>query len=302
MKVKSFIEVIMPPRCFEILEALICFFFIYHFLCAQPIYQILLKAVEIILPSEKRFIHTVIFIAKIKNMDEFVNLHIDMNDFENIVANHLSSQRTDSENILSQYEVSLRGYREHMSIIRNKLSGLKEKNIDMQRYYSKTAVKNESIRNHTSDLNLKKEQLKSKKNEFQEELSRLRTLVKRREIQCEHYKQQIEKQQSRNNPELKLYQRLLGLTISQDKAETLTFQFEGLSSQNVHKKCWIKIDISLLEHRYHILEIFPPLDDTKKLTLLHALNIEHNLPKFLITCRLFLLDQSLKNTVNVEKR
>ena len=102
------------------------------------------------------------------------------------------------------------------------------------------------------------------------------------------------KQRQRDNPELKLYERLLGMQIDASQPGTLHFEFRQFDDQDMARLCDITLDVS--SEDFTILQSTPELDDEEiKRQLLDTLNKHGDITSFLVKSRQLLISRALRH-------
>lgn len=234
-------------------------------------------------------------------MNEISTLHEEMNEFRKKFSDTLDKQKIQTRKIMTDFHLFQQEWSQNTIVLGSKLKSYHETENKLQKKFNQVTTKNDAIKKRIFNLEARQKDLLIKKNILQEELCKLRKTIESKQLQWQNYKKQIEIQKFKNNPELQLYQKLLGFIITQDKTQTLTFQFDKFDVKDINKKCFIKIDVSMVNDQYHILETFPSFQqetNVKKLKLLHILNVEHDLIKFIIKSRQSLVELSLQNVNN----
>lgn len=143
----------------------------------------------------------------------------------------------------------------------------------------------------TSKINsyeIRKKQLETEKANVAKENEELKSLLTRKQHEIEKRKNALLLQRQKDYPDVRIYERLLGLKIDATKPETLRFTFNHVSPSDSTKSC--ELILGLTSDDYKVLETVPKLDPITTHELEKELNAKGNLPEFLKLIRTQLVD------------
>lgn len=143
----------------------------------------------------------------------------------------------------------------------------------------------------TSKINsyeIRKKQLETEKANVAKENEELKSMLTRKQHEIEKRKNALLLQRQKDYPDVRIYERLLGLKIDATKPETLRFTFNHVSPSDLTKSC--ELVLGLTSDDYKVLETVPKLDPITTHELEKELNAKGNLPEFLKLIRTQLVD------------
>ncbi|KAJ1657088.1 kinetochore-associated Ndc80 complex subunit spc25 [Dispira simplex] len=140
--------------------------------------------------------------------------------------------------------------REKYATLNEKLAVYQQKRDDIVKDVKREAQEVETVRNALSQLNIKHEELERNKALLQAQVDDLQRRVQRKEEALAAKEKEVLRQQSKNKPELQLFQRKLGLTISTEKPDVIAFTFTRIAAKDWSQPFHFAIDVT--EKHYQV--------------------------------------------------
>ncbi|QLQ78741.1 hypothetical protein HG537_0B00900 [Torulaspora globosa] len=226
-------------------------------------------------------------------ISQFAGLRSRLDEFEKRINDALT-QRIDS---VLEY---VQKYRDEVSELQIKHHAISERftklqndeeSLEIERYTFKKDA--EDTRNKLETYNMRKRQLESQRAALLQESSELDAMLEHKEQEIREQKEKMIKQRQRDNPELQLYEKLLGMQIDASQPGTLHFKFQQFDDKDVARSCDLTLDVS--SEDFTIIRSNPELDDDEaKRKLLESLNKHGDIATFLVNSRHLLVSRALR--------
>lgn len=123
----------------------------------------------------------------------------------------------------------------------------------------------------------------------------LRELLNNKQQELQRRKEAFGRQLSRNSPEVRIYEQLLGLRIDAVHSDTLRFTFFNVREDDLSAKCTLTLDLTPVEG-YTIIDPSPRLSNAVLRELEKELAVSGNLSTFLKQSRNFLISAMTSET------
>lgn len=218
------------------------------------------------------------------NIDQFAHFKTRLDEFENEVQNALSKRTTSVAEVIQTYKDQVNQIQASQQVLLKRLSLLQQQEHSLE-------IEIETFRKDADDIKTKieayevlKQRLESQRASILEESTELDKMLAAKEKELKEYKEKLLNQRKRDNPEVKLYEKLLGMRIDASQPGTLHFQFQQFDDTNMDHSCDLTLDVS--GDKFTILSTSPELEKhTERMQLVDILNTQSDIPAFLMEAR-----------------
>ena len=229
------------------------------------------------------------------NVDNGMNsLKESMLTFASNIEDGLSVKRDRVAQELEQFKRKINELAEQKRKLFEKLETLRTENQSLRDQIEKYKRSNQEFKEKEQEYLVKIKQCKQTRQGLMDEARELDELLSKREASLEAYKSQLYQQQQRDDPEVQLYERLLGMSIDASMEGVLTFSFDNFDGENVNRKCSLTLDVSSND-RFEIIHTVPalPQGSADHQYLENILDVGDNFPVFIAKARELLVARSL---------
>lgn len=217
-------------------------------------------------------------------IDQFAHFRTRLNEFENRIQNALNTRTSSVLEVVQTYRDQVNQIQISQQVLLKKLSLLQKEEHSLEIEIETLRKETEDIKIKIESYQLRKQRLESQRAAILEESTELDKMLAAKEQELKEYKQKLINQRKRDNPEVKLYEKLLGMRIDASQPGTLHFQFQQFDDKNMNNSCDLTLDVS--GDKFTILSTSPELEqDTEKMQLVDILNTQSDIPAFLIEAR-----------------
>lgn len=207
-----------------------------------------------------------------------------MEDFDAHLRGSLKEKVTLASNLVQTY-------RDEFAELKNKQDKLMDELDQLEEREKKLVAEIETFRKDADYAKTKletfqwrKQQLESQRATLLEESRELDRMLAGKEQELKQQREKLRKQRQRDNPEVKLYERLLGLQIDASQPGTLHFKFQNFDDKRMCRSCDLTLDVS--GDNFTILSSNPELDKTvEEPELTDILNKCSDISRFLCASR-----------------
>lgn len=223
-------------------------------------------------------------------ISQFAELRTRLDDFESRINDALSERMNFVLESVQKYRDEVTELQIKQHAISEKFTKLhnEEESLEIERNTFKKDA--EDTRNKLETYHIRKHQLEAQRTALLQESSELDTMLEHKEKEIREQKDKMIRQRQRDNPELKLYERLLGMHIDASQPGTLHFKFQQFDDEDVARSCDLTLDVS--SEDFAILGSTPELEDSDaKTQLLESLNRHGDIATFLVNSRHLLISR-----------
>lgn len=229
-----------------------------------------------------------------QTIGQFTEFRSRLDEFERRIHETLNERMSSVLQSVQRYRDEVEELQSRQRVISEKFSRLQteQEALEIERdTFRKDA---DDTKNRLEGFQKRKQQLESQRTAILEESTKLDLMLEKKEQEIRKQKERMMKQRQRDNPELKLYERLLGMQIDASQPGTLHFEFRQFDDQDMARLCDITLDVS--SEDFTILQSTPELDDEEiKRQLLDTLNKHGDITSFLVKSRQLLISRALRH-------
>lgn len=229
-----------------------------------------------------------------QTIGQFTEFRSRLDEFERRIHETLNERMSSVLQSVQRYRDEVEELQSRQRVISEKFSRLQteQEALEIERdTFRKDA---DDTKNRLEGFQKRKQQLESQRTAILEESTELDLMLEKKEQEIRKQKERMMKQRQRDNPELKLYERLLGMQIDASQPGTLHFEFRQFDDQDMARLCDITLDVS--SEDFTILQSTPELDDEEiKRQLLDTLNKHGDITSFLVKSRQLLISRALRH-------
>ncbi|CCC68957.1 hypothetical protein NCAS_0B08730 [Naumovozyma castellii] len=209
-----------------------------------------------------------------EKMEEFSKqIHVLMNNKMNSVFRTVQTFKDEMKELNLEHQILIG----RLDKLQKEQEGLE---IEIQTFKNDT----DEARTKFESYQIRKRQLEMQHTALLTESSELDGMLQEKEKKISQYKEKLQSQRQRDQPEVKLYEKLLGMQIDASQVGTLFFKFEHFDDKDMARSCNFTLDVS--GERFQVLDSSPVLDKSSETTPLEdILNQGGNLPLFLVSMR-----------------
>ncbi|AET37334.1 kinetochore-associated Ndc80 complex subunit SPC25 Ecym_1076 [Eremothecium cymbalariae DBVPG len=219
----------------------------------------------------------------------FDELKARMEVFQGKLHDYINEQRSTLLQLLDSYKEDVENYRIKKDSINSQLNQLVEEERELTQEIRSIQEQTQQTNSKMEAYEIKKQQLTEERGILERDRWELKELLAKKQKEIQRHKESIKKQHLRDNPEVKVYEQLLGLKITTPKPDTLCFNFINVSENSSNAQCNFTLDLS--SNGYKILDSSPKLSQAQSTELEQNLAITGDLPTFLKQVRSLLLDR-----------
>lgn len=228
-----------------------------------------------------------------EKIGQFKDFRSRLDDFERRIHETLNER-------MSSVLESVQRYRDEVEELQSQQREISDKFSRLQNEQEALEIETDTFRKDTDDtksrlesFQQRKRQLESQRAAILEESTELDLMLERKQDEIRKQKERLMRQRQRDNPELKLYEKLLGMQIDASQPGTLHFEFHQFDDRDMARSCDITLDVS--SDDFTILRSFPELDDDEtKRQLVDTLNKKGDVASFLVRSRQLLISRALR--------
>ncbi|CCD22211.1 kinetochore-associated Ndc80 complex subunit SPC25 NDAI_0A00530 [Naumovozyma dairenensis CBS 421] len=224
-------------------------------------------------------------------LDQFNQLKEKMNSFMKNIHEIMNAKSVDMITTVENFKTEMKELNHEQKTLLTRLNKLRKEEEGLEIEIQTFKTDTDEARTKFQTYQIRRVQLQSQRDSILKESKELETMLHEKELRIKEYKDKLQRQRQRDNPEVKLYEALLGMEIDASQNGTLTFRFTRFDDRDLDKSCQLTLDVAGEE--FKILHSNPELDaDTDKQELETLLNSSNNLPLFLVAIRDKLLSVS----------
>lgn len=228
-----------------------------------------------------------------EKIDQFAELRARLDEFERKINDALSER-------MNSVLEHVQKYRDDVSELQIKQHDISEKFIKLQNEEESLEIERDTFRKDAEDIrdkletyHVRKRQLESQRQALLRASAELDAMLESKEQEIKEQKQKMIKQRQRDTPELRLYEKLLGMHIDASQPGTLHFKFQHFDDEDIARSCDLTLDVS--SEDFTIVRSTPELDDeVVKTQLLDSLNKHGDIATFLVNSRKLLISRALR--------
>lgn len=226
-----------------------------------------------------------------ETIGQFTEFRSRLDDFERRIHETLNERMTSVLASVQRYRDEVGELQSRQRMISERFSKLQSEEEALQIERDTFKKDADETKNKLQEFEQKKRRLESQRVAILEESTELDVMLEKKELEIREQKERLIRQRQRDNPELKLYERLLGMQIDASQPGTLHFEFRQFDDQDMARSCGITLDVS--SEDFAILRSTPELDDEDaKRQILELLNKHGDIASFLVRSRLLLISRA----------
>ncbi|XDT18037.1 Chromosome segregation protein Spc25 [Nakaseomyces glabratus] len=168
----------------------------------------------------------------------------ELQDAQKVVVSRINERNRLVSDMMERYRSNLRILQEQRVTVLSELDRYKEEESRMKEALQNLNSTKEEFKSEMDAYQLKAEKMRLQKRQLQKQLDDLNKMFADRANEIQKYKEMVTRQRQLDSPEIKLYEKLLGLQI--DKADThmLKFTFTDFGREREYKS--VIVDVSQL--------------------------------------------------------
>lgn len=229
-----------------------------------------------------------------QTIGQFTEFRSRLDEFERRIHETLNERMSSVLQSVQRYRDEVEELQSRQRVISEKFSRLQTEQEALEIERNTFRKDADDTKNRLEGFQKRKQQLESQRTAILEESTELDLMLEKKEQEIRKQKERMMKQRQRDNPELKLYERLLGMQIDASQPGTLHFEFRQFDDQDMARLCDITLDVS--SEDFSILQSTPELDDEEiKRQLLDTLNKHGDITSFLVKSRQLLTSRALRH-------
>lgn len=225
-----------------------------------------------------------------EKIDQFTELRTRLDEFERQIQDALKKRMTSVLEAVQRYKDEVAELQSKQRVISEKFNKLQNEQeaLEIERDTFKKDA--DDTKNKLEGYQIRKRQLEAQRAAVLEESSELDKMLETKEQEIRKQKEKMIKQRQRDNPEMKLYEKLLGMHIDASQPGTLHFEFRQFNDENMNRTCDITLDVS--SDNFFIARSTPEIeDDGAKRKLMDTLNEQGDIATFLVKSRQMLISR-----------
>ena len=218
------------------------------------------------------------------SVNEFAGLRERMEQFIGQANYHLNHKTGAIRGVVQGYQLEMESLQAASSQLVAKLEQVTAEQESLRQQIAALESGTDDAKTQLTMYRVRKEQTKRDQAVLVEESKELDKLLAVREQEISQCKERLLQQTQRDNPEVRLYERLLGLSIDTSLVGQLKFTFSNLESDVVgSSSAFLVLDVA--SDLYRVLVTQPKLSQDKINQLTISLNQSNDIPTFLISAR-----------------
>ncbi|CCF57711.1 hypothetical protein KAFR_0D00640 [Kazachstania africana CBS 2517] len=227
-----------------------------------------------------------------EQIDQFHLLKGKMENFAELIHNDMNLKMNTALNTVKTFENEKNKLQIESDSIRRQIKELEQSEKELAEDISLNESETDEVKNRLQTYQIRKKQLIAQKEQLLKESSELDNMIKSKETEAQEARIRIDRQRQRDNPEVILYEKLLGLKIDAAKSGILVFEYGNFDDKDMSRTCSLTLDVS--QDKFVIIETVPTLDSKTVIPHLQdILNVNNNLPMFIVESRTALTSRSL---------
>lgn len=229
-----------------------------------------------------------------QTIGQFTEFRSRLDEFERRIHETLNERMSSTLESVQRYRDEVEELQSRQRVISERFSRLQNEQEALEIERDTFRKDADDTKNRLEGFQQRKHQLESQRTAILEESTELDLMLEKKEQEIRKQKERMMKQRQRDNPELKLYERLLGMQIDASQPGTLHFEFRQFDDRDMARLCDITLDVS--SEDFTILQSTPELDDEEiKRQLLDTLNKHGDITSFLVKSRQLLISRALRH-------
>ncbi|CCE62128.1 hypothetical protein TPHA_0B04590 [Tetrapisispora phaffii CBS 4417] len=216
-------------------------------------------------------------------MNDFELLKERMNNFTDTLDMYLDEKVSMAKDLTEDYRASIDALNARSQELAASIQLTQTQIEEMTSQIEVLEAANDTRKTDLLLLQLKSTQLLKNREVLLKETDDVDALLQDKMDKIKRLKEFYLKQNHQDNPEVSLYEKLLGLTIDTSEAGTLRFNFHKLTETQSKVPAYVVLDVSKQE--YQILNSVPAIDANSLASILGDLNKTNNIAQFLLSTR-----------------
>lgn len=128
-----------------------------------------------------------------------------------------------------------------------------------------------------------RQKLAAERTQLEHDRAELHAMLARKQAELQRQREAIKRQHMRDNPEVRVYEQLLGLYVRASRPDSLEFAFRNVSEADARAECSFTLDLGA--DGYRVAAAQPPLPLERLRDLERDLGSSGDLPAFLKAIR-----------------
>ena len=168
----------------------------------------------------------------------------ELQDAQKVVVSRINERNRLVSDMMERYRSNLRILQEQRVTVLSELDRYKEEESRMKEALQNLNSTKEEFKSEMDAYQLKAEKMRLQKQQLQKQLDDLNKLFADRANEIQKYKEMVTRQRQLDSPEIKLYEKLLGLQIDKAGTHMLKFTFTDFGREREYKS--VIVDVSQL--------------------------------------------------------
>lgn len=213
----------------------------------------------------------------------------EIQDVRKVVVSRINERNRLVSDMMERYRSNLRILQEQRVTVLSELERYQNEEEKMKETLQQLNFTKDEFKSEMESYQIRTEKLGFERQELQRQLEHLNKIFDEKAREITKYKEMISRQKQLDNPEIKLYEKLLGLQIDKADANTIKFTFNDGGDEKVFKSVVVDVsDLNDAEKPLKIKQIESGVSEAKVEALEKVLNDE-GVVVFLTQARLALI-------------
>lgn len=203
----------------------------------------------------------------------------EIQDVRKVVVSRINERNRLVSDMMERYRSNLRILQEQRVTVLSELERYQNEEEKMKETLQQLNSTKDEFKSEMESYQIRAEKLNLERQELQKQLEDLNKIFDEKAREIAKYKEMILRQKQLDNPEIQLYEKLLGLQIDKADVNTIKFTFTDSSNEKIHKS--VIVDVSELndpEKPLRVKEIETGVPQTQVEELERVLNEEGIVP------------------------
>ncbi|EDO19107.1 hypothetical protein Kpol_2000p75 [Vanderwaltozyma polyspora DSM 70294] len=227
-----------------------------------------------------------------RGLEDFERLKGEMIEFTEKVDKHLEDRKRTVKDVVDSHKREIEQLVEQNEKLVIHLESLLKEQSSLKHEISTYESSTDEVKTKMKMAQVRKEQIEKELKTLMNESKELDRMLEQKQQEIAKRKEFLSQQIQKDNPEVKIYEKLLGMNIDATKPSTLRFSFNNVLETGSNGLNILQIILDISGDQYKVVESSPQLTPNATETLETQLNNTNDIPRFLTNARSLLLEAS----------